>query len=123
MAAGPSGLYSPYAVALDTQGNVYVADYQNSRVLQFPTASAAGATSGMSAVSVYGQTDFASSGPNRGTGADLASASSMNLPEGLAVDARGNLYVGDSLNNRVLLFSPGQASGAQVATRVYGQSY
>jgi len=91
-------------------------------VLVFPTGGVSNGVAqpvGITASNVYGQADFNSNSPNRGGGSP--SAISMVQPEGVAVDASGNVYVADMFNNRVLFFPAGQALGAQTATRVYGQ--
>jgi len=102
-----NSLVAPYAVALDSNGNLYVADSYNNRVLFYP----AGSTT---ATRVYGQFgSFTTNTPNNGG----VSASSLNLPQGVALDSSGNLYVGDFGNNRVLFYP----AGSTTATRVYGQ--
>jgi sugar lactone lactonase YvrE len=99
--------YLPYGVALDSSGNLYVADPYNNRVLFFPSGST-------TATQVYGQLgSFTTNTPNYGG----LSANSLYLPTGVALDSSGNLYVDDAYNNRALFFP----SGSTTATRVYGQ--
>ncbi len=102
-----NSLWDPYGVALDSGGNLYVADYNNNRVLFYPSGSA-------TATRVYGQ--FGSFTTNTGDNGGI-SANSIYGPFGVALDSSGNLYVADTLNNRVLFYP----SGSTTATRVYGQ--
>ena len=121
-AVGATGLSTPTGITLDAAGNLYVADFYNYRVLVFPTggvSSNVAQAAGTTASNVYGQADFNSNAPNRG--GSTPSAIGMVQPEGVAVDASGNVYVADVYNNRVPFFPAGQALGAQAATRVYGQ--
>ncbi len=102
-----NSLNAPTGAALDSAGNLYIADRQNNRVLYYP----AGSTT---ATRVYGQLgSFTSNAANNGG----VSADSLNAPTGLAIDSSGNLYVADSVNNRVLFYP----SGSTTAIRVYGQ--
>ncbi|MGD0369497.1 MAG: NHL repeat-containing protein, partial [Acidobacteriaceae bacterium] len=98
-------LNQPENLALDSNGNLYVADLQNSRVLYYP----AGSTT---ATRVYGQNGSFT------TGSGAVSATSLNNPYGLAVDSSGGLYIADWNNNRVLYYS----AGSTTATAVYGQN-
>jgi hypothetical protein len=100
-----NSLSSPQKITLDASGNLYVADQANSRVLFF----AAGNTT---ATRVYGQNG------NFNSANTSAGATGLNAPGNLAVDAGGNLYVSDLVNNRVLFFP----AGSTTATRVYGQN-
>jgi hypothetical protein len=88
---------------VDSNGNLYVADSGNNRILYFP----AGSTT---ATRVYGQATFTTSTPG-------TSATALKLPSGVALDGGGNLYVADNYNNRVLYFP----AGSTTATVVYGQ--
>ncbi|MFZ0792469.1 MAG: FG-GAP-like repeat-containing protein [Candidatus Korobacteraceae bacterium] len=102
-----NSLCAEYAIALDSSGNLYVADSYNNRVLFYPSGS-------MTATRVYGQLgSFTTDTMNKGG----ISANSLYLPQGVALDSNGNLYVGDVGNNRVLFYP----SGSTTATRVYGQ--
>ncbi len=106
---GPSANSLNYAgaVAVDSSGNLYVADGGNNRVLFY----SAGNTT---ATRVYGQGgSFTSNSANNGG----VSAASLDQPSGLALDSNGNLYVADTGNNRVLFYQ----SGSTTATQVYGQ--
>ena len=103
----------PLGVALDNNGNLYVAIPTDNRVAVFPTSTAVGAA----ATSVFGQSSFTSNTANAGV-APLASASSLASPADVKIDPNGNVLVVDSANNRVLEFP----SGSKNASRVWGQT-
>jgi sugar lactone lactonase YvrE/fibronectin type 3 domain-containing protein len=105
----------PSSVAVDGLGNLWVADTDNSRVLQF--SNAAWIPNGTYATSVLGQPNFTSSDYTKTT------QSSMIFPYGVAVDGSHNLYVADGGNNRVLKFVGADTlSNGANATNVLGQS-
>jgi secreted PhoX family phosphatase len=55
--------------------------------------------------------------------ASATSQSGLNQPDGLAFDSSGNLWVADSINNRVLEFAKGNGFASdQKASLVLGQS-
>jgi NHL repeat len=99
-----NSLNNPYGVAVDSSDNLYVADYLNNRVLFYPSGST-------TATRVYGQNGSFT------TNVSGVSATGLNGPNRVVLDSGGNLYVADSLNNRVLFYP----SGSTTATRVYGQ--
>ena len=107
------GMSAPTGVAVDTAGRLWVADYNNSRVLRFD--SAAGAPLALPADGVLGQPDFTSY-------ASTTTASTMHNPTGVAVDSAGRLWVADEGNSRVLRFdgASGKPNGAP-ADGVLGQ--
>jgi sugar lactone lactonase YvrE len=110
-------LCAPYAVAVDADGSLYVADSGNSRVLVFNTplnaASGKPGAGDTTADLVIGQSSFAT-----GTGATTATA--LNQPRGLAVDPHGNLYVADTFNHRVTEYDAPLSTG-EAATLVIGE--
>ncbi len=92
---------APVGVAYDpATGKVFISDFYNNRVLRF--SSVAAAKSGAPAEMVFGQKHLVAAGqPNQGGN---ASASTLSSPCGIAVDAKGRLWVADSGNNRVVGF-------------------
>src|SRR5260370_3383249 len=93
---------SPGAIAIDTSVSppiIYVADTGNNRVLAWNNAF--GFNKGDFADKVIGQRDFLSTSPN-GPGTNLITG--LFQPLALTVDTKGNLYVVDSGNNRILRY-------------------
>ncbi len=113
-----SRLCTPRGVAVDTAGNLYVADLSNHRVLQYtnPFAACGGVFPcvGGGADVVFGQGGVFTTGFCNNGG---VSANSLCNPQGVAVDSAGNLFVGDQNNHRVLAFT----GGSTTATVVFGQ--
>jgi sugar lactone lactonase YvrE len=83
----------PFGVALDSSRNVYVADRNNHTIRKITPAGLVTTFAGLAGTS--GTTD--------GTG----SAARFNSPSAVAVDAAGNVYVADTLNNTIRMISPG----------------
>ena len=102
-----NSLNQPTGVAVDSSGDLYVADIYNNRVLFYPYGSTI-------ATQVYGQPGFTTNDANNGG----VTAGSLNNPMAVALDLSGDLYVVDRSNNRVLFYPLGSTS----ATRVYGQA-
>lgn len=108
---GPGGLVFPTGVAVDREGNLWVADNGNSRVLRFPNPF--GDTFAGQADLVLGQSSFT----NR---LQDATARTMSSPYGLAFSAEGSLFVSDNSLHRVLQFNPPFTNG-MAAVRAFGQ--
>ena len=114
-----TGLFFPAGAIIDpVSGKVFVADEYNNRILRYPSTAAM--TNGAAAEAVLGQPDFVSGEANQG----LANPTAATLfePAGLAIDASGNLWVGDEVNNRVLRYANAAtiASGS-AASQVLGE--
>jgi|HubBroStandDraft_1064217.scaffolds.fasta_scaffold06493_2 uncharacterized protein (TIGR03437 family) len=104
------GLYQPEGVALDTTGStpiLYVADTGNNRILAWKNATSSTLANQQPPNLIIGQPDACSTLPAINGGLDS--------PTGLVVDSKGNLYVADSLNNRVLRY-PAPFSSSSVAS-------
>ena len=113
----PNGsLVSGAALALDGDGNLYVADTGNGRVLRFPAPFAHLSTMPPADL-VLGQTGFTSSIFD-------PTARTMAAPSGLAYSADAGLLVSDQVHNRVLLFpnAGGGFTSGEAATKVLGQA-
>lgn len=113
-------LNSPQSVAVDTSVSppiLYVADTFNSRVLAWKNATAV--SNGSFADMVIGQPDAHSV---TAQSAGNSSTFGFALPTAVAVDAKGNLYVLDAGNNRIVRYpKPFSQTGALVPDMVLGQ--
>lgn len=76
------GLKGPKGLAVDSQGNIYVSDSWNNRILKLDPEG--------NLIAAYGR---------EGSG-----EGELSGPTGLAVDAADNLYVSDNGNNRIQKF-------------------
>jgi sugar lactone lactonase YvrE len=106
--------HNPVALAIDSQQNVWVVDFVDSRVLEFDDPKRSDAV----ADRVLGQPSFGSRAPNYTGSVD---AEGLDHPQGIGIDANDNVYVGDSFNNRVLLYTAPMATLDRIADRVIGQ--
>ena len=88
-AATAALLNLPTAVAVDSNGNVYIADTNNNRIREI------GGTT-INTVAGNGQQVYSGDG-------GLAMAAGLDSPDGVAVDAAFNIYIGDTHNQRVRL--------------------
>ena len=81
----------PAGIAINASGTLYVADSQNSRIRKVSTE---GVVTTFAGTGVQGFAD----GP--------AATAKFYKPRGVALDARGNVYVADTYNNRIRKISP-----------------
>ena len=132
-------LCEPTGVAVDSRGDLYIADYTNNRVLEYNAPYAAYAGLGdtctaatpcqnqLSANMVFGQfsggiPSFTTAACNSGAGQNgAASNTGLCDPEGVSVNpTTGDLYVADSINSRVLMYlNPLAAGGGENGTSGY----
>ena len=109
-----STLNTPFGATLDQQGNLYVADALNHRVLEYQAA----LSSDSVADRVYGQPDFMTVTENT----NGVTANSLNGPYSVAVDPiSGNLLIADTFNHRVLEYHQ-PLDEDTTADRVFGQA-
>nr|WP_255479304.1 cell wall-binding repeat-containing protein [Quadrisphaera sp. RL12-1S] len=98
--AGPatsSALYTPSGVAVDSAGNVYIADTSNHRIEKVNT-------SGQLSI-------IAGTGTAGAPTAGAATSSTLSYPAGVAVDGAGNVYIADTNSYRIEKVNPsGQLS-------------
>lgn len=94
-ADGPGSIarfFAPTAVASDTNGNLYVADTLNHTIRKI---------SGTGMVST-----LAGAAGESGLVDEVGHAARFNLPQSVAVDSTGNVYVADTANNAIRKITP-----------------
>jgi len=81
-------LNNPWAVALDKQGNLYIADANNHRIRKVDTSGTI--------------TTMAGNGTQGSDGdGGVALNAQLNFPDGVAIDGFGNLYIADTGSNTI----------------------
>ena len=90
---GTAALFSsPVGLALDGAGNLYVADAFNATIRKITPAGVV--------------TTLAGSAGSRGDADGTGAAARFNFPNGVAVDAAGNVYVADTYNDTIRKITP-----------------
>ncbi|UTY62321.1 MAG: NHL repeat-containing protein [Marine Group I thaumarchaeote] len=102
------------SLEFDSDGNLWVADKNNRRILMFPEANL---VTGGAATLVLGQPDFTSNTQNTAANGGLASTS-LDTVTGLAFDSSGDLWVVDDGNHRVMKYQniTGSQSTSSIST-------
>ena len=83
-----ASLSQPNGLAVDGVGNLYIADEENHRIRKVITSGI------ITTIAGTGQKGFAGD-------AGLATNAQLEQPAGVAVDAAGNIYIADSVNQRI----------------------
>ncbi len=91
--ATAAGLDAPRGVSVDAQGNLYIADQQNNRVREVSDGTI--------------MTIAGTGSPGYSGDAGPATAAHLDVPAGVAVDGHGDVYIADTLNNRIRKVSGG----------------
>jgi trimeric autotransporter adhesin len=86
-------LHTPSGIALDSQGNKYIADTANHRIRQITPG-------GM--ISTIAGTGIAGADGDKGP----ATLATLNFPESVAIDSTNNLYIADTGNNKIRKITP-----------------
>jgi DNA-binding beta-propeller fold protein YncE len=98
-------LSGPADVAVDSGGNVYVADFGNNRIQRFSATGIFERTWGKGVnMTTGGNLCTLASGNTCQAGATGGLGGEMNEPLGIATDSSDNVYLGDSSNNRIEKF-------------------
>jgi len=91
--AATARFWQPRGLALDQQGVLYVADYQNNRIRKITPAGVVSTVAGSGPSNVNFVAENFADGP--------ASSALFYYPSGVAVAVQGTLYVTDYQNNRI----------------------
>ena len=88
-AASSAQFNTPYSLALDAVGNVYVSDFNNNRIRKITVA-----TGIITTVAGNGISGFSGDG-------GLATAAKLSYAKGIFVDRVNNIFIADELNQRI----------------------
>ena len=92
--AAQATIYEIRGLTIDAAGNIYFCDFGNHVVRMINTSGVVSTIAGTPGTSgYYGD-------------AAAATLAQLNKPEGVAVDASGNIYIGDAGNNVVRIITP-----------------
>jgi sugar lactone lactonase YvrE len=100
-------LFSPFGVALDSNGNLYIADFGNHRIRK---VSPSGTISTVAGTTTYG---FSGDG-------GPATSARLSAPMDVAVDGSGNLYIADRDNHRIRKVNTSGIMSTVAGTGTYG---
>lgn len=107
-AATSATLGSPDGVAVDSRGNIYVADDLDNEIRRISTSGTITRVAGTGAA--------CSAPPSCGDGGS-ATSGTLDYPDALAVDPAGDVFIADTYDNEIRFVAPG-ASAAVAGTKV-----
>ena len=108
-AATSAEISAPGGVAVDTSGNIYIADQSNNRIRKVTSAGI------ISTVAGNGTAGFSGDG-------GAATNAEIQTPMGVAVDAAGNVYISDTYNARVRKVTSGGTISTVAGNGTFGES-
>jgi uncharacterized protein (TIGR03437 family) len=92
-------LFAPRGVAVDSAGNIYIADYSNQKIRMVSTNGI------ITTIAGTGRQGYTGDGGN-------ATSATLNFPSAMTVDSKFNVYVADTQNNVIRTLTPtGSVSG------------
>ena len=94
-----AGFWNPYGLAVDSAGIVYVSEYSNQRIRKIGTGTVQLPLNQAIVTTFAGSTQ----GSTNGTGTNALFG---NNNRGITVDSVGNVYVADTMNNRIRRITP-----------------
>lgn len=97
----------PYGVAFDDAGSLYVADMDNNKVRKITPSGTISTFAGTGTVGAAGD-----GGP--------AASAQLNMPQGMAVDSAGNVFIADGQNNKVRKVAPNGTISTYAGTGAAG---
>jgi sugar lactone lactonase YvrE len=86
-----SPLWSPSGLAADSQGNIYIADTGNNAIRKVDKSGNMSTVAG---------TSKPCAGGNCGDNGPAVNAT-LNAPQGVAIDSKGNIFIADTADNRI----------------------
>jgi trimeric autotransporter adhesin len=100
-------LFSPTDLAVDSAGNLFIADQNNHLIFKLTPAGI------MSIVAGNGTNGYSGDG-------GLATAAKLSFPRGVAVDSAGNLYIADESNELIRKVTPAGIITTVAGKQTYG---
>ena len=101
---GSGSLSSPSGIAVDTAGDLFIADTNHCRVVMVPSRSG----------TLYGL-QVAAHHAYSLAGGGCGGKASLGFPTGVAVDHAGDVYIAEATDQRILMIRPGSHADATVA--------
>ena len=117
LAVANSQLNNPYGIAVDSAGDLYIADQGNNRIQEISASSGTQWGQAMTAGYIYTVAGSATGAGGYIPTPGPATSALLSAPDGVAVDSAGDVYIADSGNNRVEeVYASGGQSWGQTMT-------